>query len=301
MTDGPTQRLVGEELDEIRLAADVHRGVFKHVALADELGVSEVVHGVGGHQTLLDGDYPLDAHALAQSPAITHDLFAEVTTHFVASELRNFFDGDIVEQHAVNFEVRRRVGHDLQAVPQRIAGDATGDLLVLDGAGGGNHQTGANQSGVDSANELAVLFGQHVLDCVVAQDLTDVHVPGTKFIDVLRELGGHDAVESHLVPVTTDVQVSRQGRERNRDSGRAIWFLVNDLDRLVGVNLTVEIIVGNWNRRHDTTVETIFTHLGPGEVVDGVNCLLLQIRIARRQLLEDRLAQELALLLSHHA
>ena len=259
-----------------------------------------MVHRVGWHETLLDRDDPLNAHALAQSPAVTHDLFAQIATHFVTRELRNFFDGDVVEKHTVNFQVRRCVRHDLQAVPQRVAGDATGDLLVLDRAGGWNHQARADQGCVDGGDELAIFFSQHVFDGVVAENLTDVHVPGTQLIDVFRELRCHDTVEGHLVAVATDVQVRRQCGERNRDSRWAIRLFVHDFDRLVGINLTVQIIVGDRDRWHDPAVETIFPHLGPGEVIDGVNGLLFQTRVARRELLENRLTQEFALFLRHY-
>src|SRR5437762_1741576 len=51
-------------------------------------------------------------------------------------------------------KVAGSVGHHLERVPERVASDAAGDRLVLDGAGGRDDQAGADQGRVDGTEEL---------------------------------------------------------------------------------------------------------------------------------------------------
>src|SRR5690606_38755924 len=131
VTDGRTAGLVGVELQHVRLATHVHGGRLQAVVLADELRVSEHVKLVVADDVLLDRDDPAATHEVLQGPALPHDVLREVATHFRAAELAHILDGDVVQQHGVDFEVTGRAGHDLEHVPEALAGDAARQLLVL--------------------------------------------------------------------------------------------------------------------------------------------------------------------------
>src|SRR5215471_3446981 len=76
-------RLVREELQHVCFSTNVHGRVFQNIGLAYELGVREMVHGVGGDQPLLDRDQPVTAHEVLEGPALLHDVLAQIAAHLV--------------------------------------------------------------------------------------------------------------------------------------------------------------------------------------------------------------------------
>ncbi len=178
----------------------------------------------------------------------------------------------------MHFQVAGRARQDLESVLHGLAGDAAADADVLRDTRGGQDHVLADQRGVDGGEELGVLFREHVFDRVVAENLANIHNPSSQLIYVFCKTRSHDAIEEHAVARTLDVDVDGEVRERQRDRGRRIRFLVDDLHGLVRVDLAVEFVVGDLERRNDAPVEPVFTHLRAREVVDGINCALFETR-----------------------
>ena len=52
-------------------------------------------------------------------------------------------------------------------------------------------------------------------------------------------------------------------------------FLIDNLDWLVGIDLTIQLVIGDLKRRNNTTVEAVFTHLCACKIINRVNGSLL--------------------------
>ena len=194
--------------------------------------------------------------------------------------------------------MRGRTGHNLHGINKSFTGDTTVDLFVLTHTTCDVISASSWQHSVEGGNKLAVFLSQHVLDHVVAENLTDVDDIRTQFVDILHSARRHDPVKHDAVAWATDVKVDRKCRKRKRHGRWGIWFFVNHLHRLVGIDLSVEFVIGDGEWRHDPPIEPIFTHLGAREVVNCINGLLLHA--GGIELLEESLVEQLDFLLGGH-
>jgi hypothetical protein len=291
--NGHAKVFVGKKCQLIEVTLDAQRSIFKDIELADELGITEEVECAVGYQFALDRDNPIGIHeADAADPAVADEGLAEIATHFITMPFLDITNRDVVDQNGHHFETAECLRQNLERLDKILTAETTSRERaanpLLDAA---EWMVSIRQMkyAIDGLDKLAVLFGQHVFDHVVMDDLTDVHDPGSQFINVFGDARRQNAVKEDTVPGTFKVPVLRQRVERDGYGRGRIGFHIDDLDRFVGIRHAIEVVIGDDQRRQNLAREAKFTHPPPGVVIDGVDGPLLHARL--REEVEDCFVQ----------
>lgn len=277
----------------------MHGNIFQRETLADELGVSKHEHGVVRHQSMLNGNYPVDAHPVAFSPTRFNDVLGHVTTHFFATNFLELFARDVIDHCELGFHTAGAAWHDFLGVCDARTRDAALDRFPL------YHVTvvrygdvGADHCAVHRVDERFIFVGLQVLHLIIAEDLPNIHRVSTKFVDVFLSLLGHQTGERNTVLRAVDIEVGRERTKRQGHCRGTIGLTLDNLHRLIGVDLRIQLVIGDLEHGQDSTIKSVFTNLRTSIVVDRVDRLLLHA--GRRQALEQRLVQQPQVGLSRH-
>jgi hypothetical protein len=125
-------------------------------------------------------------------------------------------------------------------------------------------------SDVDIADTLEIFLGLNVTQRIVGDDLPEVNLVCTQFVDVFGELRSGDRVED--IDKLASVEELRIGRvaKRQADCALGIRFHIFDDDRFLVVALTVEHVVGYRLGLKDLTEESVFPDTPANEIAGSI-------------------------------